>query len=80
MAHSARIQRAIDEMREAEMRFEGKKLEYFMALAAETPSNVERLDYRSQADACRRTMERLIGERRPEVSQQLEVSRGLVRG
>lgn len=71
------IQRLKDEVREMAIQLEGKRMELCMAMHAAAPDANSRNAFRLQADCHRRTMQRLIGERRPDFVAEVEQARGL---
>ncbi len=73
----AHIEKLQDEIRELAAQLEGKKMELCMAMHASAPDPNSRNAFRLQADCHRRTMQRLIGERRSAVVADMEQARGL---
>jgi hypothetical protein len=71
------IAKLMDDLLEIDIKRAGLQMEISMAMANKMPEGSRRNLMRGEADVHRRTMERLIGQRRPEAVARMEQSRGL---
>jgi hypothetical protein len=71
------IAKLMDDLLEIDIKRADLQVQLSMAMAKKMPEGSRRNLMRAEADVHRRSMERLIGQRRPEHVARLEIERGL---